>query len=103
MEPTTSEKHITGWDKKRKEFFASNPKCKYCGRDLDHYSRTMICRNCQKTIYKNRARAKAPEYRKKHREKIQAYQKNYYLTNREAISLRKKIKYKKKKRGRNGD
>ena len=32
-------------------------------------------------------------YREKHKEKIQAYQKNYYLKNRDAISEQKKIKY----------
>ncbi len=90
-----------GWDKKRETFFASNPKCKECGRDLDHYSRTMICRGCQRTIYKNRAREREPAesraYRKKHRDKIQVYQKKYYQKNRETIRERKKIKHREKK------
>ena len=89
------------WEEKRTKFFASAPKCKECGRDLDHYSRTMLCRECQKTIYKNRARAREPgqsrAYRKKHKEKIQTYQQRYYVINREEISTRKKIKYREKK------
>ena len=84
-----------GWDKKREAFFASDPKCKECGRDLDHYSRTMLCRECQKIIYKKRAQGEQGRaYRKKHKDKFQTYQANYYLTNRETISERKKIKYK---------
>ena len=94
---------LSTWEKKREVFFASDPKCKECGRDLDHYSRTMLCRQCQKTIYKKRAREREPgqsrEYRKKHRKRIQLYQQRYYLINREEISMRKKIKNREKKRG----
>lgn len=101
-EPTMNKLMNSTWEKKREAFFASDPKCKECGQDLDHYSRTMLCRECQKTIYKNRARAKEPEqsrvYRKKHKEKIQAYQQEYYKTNRDEISMQKKIKYREKKR-----
>ena len=90
-----------GWDKKREAFFASNPKCEACGRALDHYSRIMLCRECQITIYKNRAKAREPAqsraYRKKHRDKIRAYQQRYYVINREEISMRKRIKYREKK------
>lgn len=93
--------YLSTWEKKRIAWFAKHPKCKICGGGFDHYSRNMICRKCQKIMYKNRADEKAPEYRrdyvKKHRAKIQAYQKAYYLKNRDAISERKKIKYKKEK------
>jgi len=89
--------HEGSWEEKRRAFFASNPKCKECDRDLDHYSRTMLCRDCQKTIYKNRAKEKEPEqsraYREKNKERIQAYQKKYYQKNRDTISERKKRKY----------
>ena len=92
---------LTVWEKKRIEFFAKHPKCKICGGGFNHYSRNMICRKCQTTIYRERARAREPgrsrAYREKHKEKIQAYQKNYYLKNRDAISEQKKIKYKEKK------
>ena len=93
---------MKGWEKKRAEFFAADPKCTECGEPLDHYSRTMICRKCQITKYKVLARAKEPErsraYREKHRKRIQAQQAAYYKANREQISLRKKIKYHEKKR-----
>jgi len=89
------------WDKKREAFFATNPKCKECGRAIDHYTRTGLCRLCQKDMYKKRAQAKAPEYRrnyvKKHRKRIRAYQARYYLTNREAISQQKKDRYHERK------
>ena len=89
------------WDKKREAFFATNPKCKECGCAIDHYTRTGLCRLCQKDMYKKRAQAKAPEYRrnyvKKHREKIRAYQARHYLTNREAISQQKKDRYHERK------
>jgi hypothetical protein len=85
------------WAKKRAAFFASNPNCTVCGGGFDHYSRTMICRKCQIIKYKNTARAKEPKYsrayRRKHWDRIQAYQKQYYLANKVAISLRKSIKY----------
>lgn len=101
MEATASEIHIKKWDEKIKAFLATNPKCKECGNALDHYSRTMICRQCQKIIYKNRARAREPElsreYRRKHKKKIQAYQAKYYRANQDAISERKKMQYKEKK------
>ncbi len=100
-EPTMNKLMKSYWEKKRIAFFATNPKCKECGRDLDHYSRIMLCRDCQKTIYKNRARDREPAesraYRKKHREKIQAYQARYYLVNRETISEQKKGRYQEKK------
>ena len=90
------------WDKKRVAFFASDPKCKECNSQLDHYSRTMLCRECQKIIYKKRAQAREPEqgreYRKKHKERIQTYQQRYYVINREEISMRKKIKHREKRR-----
>jgi len=89
------------WDKKREAFFATNPKCKECGHAIDHYTRTGLCRLCQKDMYKKKAQAKAPEYRrnyvKKHRERIRAYQAKYYLANKEAISEHKKIKYHERK------
>lgn len=92
---------LTVWEKKRIEFFAKHPKCKICGGGFNHYSRNMICRNCQITIYKERAKAREPEqsraYREKHKEEIQVYQKNYYLKNREMISEQKKIKYREKR------
>lgn len=101
-EPTMNKLMNSTWEKKREAFFATDPKCKECGRDLDHYSRTMLCRQCQKIIYKKRARAREPAqsraYRKKHKEKIQAYQQRYYLINRETISMRKRIKYREKRR-----
>lgn len=94
--------HIETWDEKRARFFATNPKCKECGNALDHYSRTMLCRQCQKIEYKKRARAREPElsrkYRRKHKKKIQAYQARYYLINREAISQRKRDRYHEQKR-----
>lgn len=100
MEATASQIHINRWDKKTQAFFASDPKCKECGGGFDHFSRTMICRECQKIKYRKTANAQEPErsraYRKKHKEKIQAYQKNYYQANRDRISLQKKIKYRKK-------
>lgn len=90
------------WDKKRKAFFATNPKCTECGGGFDHYSRVMICRKCQIIKYKKAARAREPErsraYRKKHRKRIRAQQAAYYKANREQISLRKKIRYHEKKR-----
>jgi len=94
---SNAEKMNTTWEKKRAAFFATNPKCKICGRPIDHYTRIGLCRLCQKEMYKKRAQAKAPEYRrnyvKKHREKIRAYQARYYLANKAAISARKKEKY----------
>lgn len=93
---------LTVWEKRRIEWFAKDPKCKICGGGFNHYSRNMICRKCQNTIYKNRAREREPEqsraYRKKHKEKIQTYQQRYYVINREEISTRKKIKYKEKRK-----
>jgi len=90
------------WAKKRAAFFATNPKCKTCGQPIDHYARTGLCRLCQKEMYKKRAQAKAPEYRrnyvKKNRERIRAYQARYYLANKAAISARKKEKYHEQKR-----
>ena len=89
------------WAKKRKAFFAKNPKCTACDGAIDHYTRTGLCRKCQVIGYKRRARAKAPEYRrnyvKKHRERIREYQARYYLTNKMAISARKKEKYHERK------
>jgi hypothetical protein len=85
------------WANKRAAFFASNPKCKTCRRAIDHYTRTGLCRLCQKEMYKKRAQAKAPEYHrnyvKKHRERIRAYQAKYYLANKATISACKKEKY----------
>jgi len=85
------------WDKKREVFFASNPKCTVCGGGFDHYSRTMICRKCQIIKYREMARAQEPQcsrvYRRKHWDRIQAYQKQYYLANKDKISEQKKIKY----------
>lgn len=49
------------WEKKREAFFASDPKCKECGKKLDHYSRTLLCRKCRKEEYLKRARAKESE------------------------------------------
>jgi len=46
------EKNMSWWEKQRAEFFATNPKCKECGADLVHYSRTMICTNCQNARYR---------------------------------------------------
>ncbi len=64
------------WANKRAVFFATNPKCEKCGRPIDHYTRTGLCRLCQKDMYKKRARAREPEqsraYRLKHKERIQA-------------------------------
>lgn len=51
---------LTVWEKKRIKWFAKHPKCKICGGGFNHYSRNMICRECQKTIYKNRAREREP-------------------------------------------
>lgn len=93
---------LTVWEKRRIEWFAKHPKCKICGGGFNHYSRIMICRKCQITIYRERARAKEPgrsrAYRKKHKERIQKYQQEYYKVNRETISLQKKIKYREKRR-----
>ena len=93
-----SHKNMSVWEKKRRAFFASNPKCKQCGGDFDHYSRTMICRNCQKINNKMTQRRCSREYRERNKEYVQEYQQNYYLRNREEITLRKKIKYHEKKR-----
>ncbi len=92
---------LTVWEKRRIEFFAKHPKCKICGGGFNHYSRNMICRKCQITIYIERAKAREPgrsrKYRKKHKKKIKAYQQRYYVINRETISMQKKIKYREKR------
>ncbi len=92
---------LTVWEKRRIEWFATHPKCKICGGGFNHYSRIMICRKCQTTIYRERANAREPgrsrEYRKKHKKKIQLYQARYYLANRDTISEQKKIKYREKR------
>lgn len=103
MEATASEKHIARWDEKTKAFFATDPKCKMCGGDFTHFSRTMVCSDCQKIKYRKTTRRCAREYREKNKEKVQQYQKEYYQKNKETISERKKIKYKEKKRGKNAN
>lgn len=94
--------HEETWEEKRATFFASDPKCTECGGGFDHYSRTMVCRECQMMKYRAAAQAREPErsraYRKKYRERIRAKQAEYYQAHKEEISLRKKIKYQEKKR-----
>lgn len=89
---------MKGWEKKRAEFFAADPRCIKCGDPFDHYSRTMICRKCQIIKYRAMQRYCSKKWREKNREKYQIYQQRYYLINREEISLRKKIRYHEKKR-----
>lgn len=99
-----STKMIAIYDKKRAKFFAMDPRCKECGKALDHMSRTMVCRHCQNNIYVAKRLARDPtygiRYRQKHKKRLQEYQKKYYLEHIEEIRQRRKIKYQEEKRGR---
>ena len=88
-----SEINIAVWNKKRAAFFATNPKCAECGSVFDHFSRTMVCRECQRWI----SPAQSKKYRQKYKEKIQAYMKKYYIEHKEEISMRQKYRYQERK------
>lgn len=99
-----SAKMIAIYDKKREAYFATDPRCKECGKALDHMSRLMTCRHCQKTLGAAKRLAADPGHRKRYRQKnkkrIQAYHKQYYLAHKEEISQYKKIRYQKEKEAR---
>ena len=71
------------WDKRRKEFFDSNPTCKVCDNKLDHLSRTMVCRSCQREREKERGKGEQG-----------VYMKRYYEEHREEIRKKRKVHYK---------
>ena len=66
--------NLTTWEKKRKEFFASDPRCSECGDKLTNYTRTGKCWRCRVNGNYKTFIGEHPGYQKK-------YQRERYLRN----------------------